>query len=138
MENPSGKTVSGSYWAVAGLALLWNAFGAYLYTMANLGEPSVTAGAPQEMLDYMAAMPLWAHAGWAIGIWGSLAGALLMLARSRHAVSAFAVSIAGALVSYAAQAMAGVLTLVEPAVILSVIAFQWWYCRRAVALGILG
>ena len=83
------------------------------------------------MLDYIAHMPVWAHAGWAFGIWGSFAGSVLMLLRYRHAVSAFLVSILGALVSYAAQAMAGVLTPAEPIMILVVITFLWWYCRRA-------
>ncbi len=137
MENQLASPVPGSYWVTATLGLLWNGFGAYLYTLANLGDPSVTAGASPAMVDYIARMPVWAHAGWAVGIWGSLAGSLLMLARSRHAVTAFVVSALGALVSYAAQAMAGVLTLAQPVVILAVIAFQWWYCRRAVVLGFL-
>lgn len=137
MEEHSGGSVPGSYWVTATIGLLWNGFGAYLYTLSNLGDPSVTAGAPPEMLDYIANMPVWAHAGWAFGIWGSLAGSLLMLARSRRPVGAFVVSALGALASFAAQAMAGVLTLAQPLVILAVIAFLWWYCRRAVVLGIL-
>lgn len=137
MEEHRSGSVPGSYWVIAVIGLLWNGLGAYLYTLSNLGDPSVTAGAPPELLDYIANMPVWAHAGWAFGIWGSLAGSLLMLARSRHAVGAFVVSALGAVVSYAAQAMAGVLTLAQPLVILAVIAFLWWYCRRAAGLGFL-
>lgn len=137
MEGQTGRAVPGSYWVVAVLGMLWNSFGAYLYTMANLGDTSVTAGAPPEMLAYMAAMPVWAHAGWAFGIWGSFAGSVLMLLRKRHAVTAFLISILGALVSYAAQAMAGVLTPAEPVMILVVILFLWWYSRRAASQGLL-
>ncbi len=137
MEGQTGSAVPGSYWVVAVLGTLWNSFGAYLYTMANLGDASVTAGAPPEMLAYMASMPVWAHAGWAFGIWGSFAGSVLMLLRSRHAVTAFLVSLVGALVSYGAQAMAGVLTPAEPIMILVVILFFWWYCRRAAGQGVL-
>lgn len=136
-QGVTGRTIPGSFWVIAVLGLLWNSFGAYLYTMANLGDASVTAGAPPAMLNYMAHMPVWAHAGWALGIWGSFAGSVLMVLRKRLAVGAFLVSIAGALVSYAGQALAHVLTPAEPAIILTVIVFFWWYCRRAARLGYL-
>lgn len=137
MNVQTGSTVPASYWVVAVLGMLWNGFGAYLYMLANLGDVSVMAAASPEMQDYAAHMPVWAHAGWAFGIWGSFAGSALMLARSRHAAAAFAVSIAGALVSYGGQAAAGVLTVAPPVTILAVIAFLWWYCRRAARLGTL-
>ena len=136
-QDLAGPTVPGSYWVVAVLGLLWNSFGAYLYTMANLGDASVTAGAPPAMQDYIAHMPVWAHAGWAFGIWGSFAGSVLMIVRRRHAAAAFAVSLAGAVASYAAQAIAGVLTPVEPIAICGVILFLWWYSRRASRLNYL-
>lgn len=124
-----------SFWVVTLLGLLWNSFGAYLYTMANLKDPGVMAGAPPEMLEYVNTMPLWAHAMWALGIWGSLAGSLLMLLRSRHAVPAFLVSFLGAVGSFMAQARAGVLEPAQPIFILAVIAFLLWYSRRAATLG---
>lgn len=43
--------------------------------------------------------PLWMDAVWAFGVCGGLAGSLLLLARSRHAVTAFAVSLAGLAIS---------------------------------------
>lgn len=125
------------FWIIAGLSLLWNAFGAYLYTMTNLGDPAMLDGASPAMRDYVAAMPIWAHSGWALGIWGSFLGSVLLLIRSRHAVTSFLISLAGAAVSFAAQAMAGVLEPAQPIVILAVIAFLWWYGRRSAAQGIL-
>ena len=32
-----------SFWVVAGLSLLWNGFGAYLYTLTNLGDAALRA-----------------------------------------------------------------------------------------------
>jgi hypothetical protein len=132
----NGSKVPGSYWAVSVLGALWNAFGGYLYTASNMGDKSVTEGAPPEMLAYIADMPTWAHAGWASGIWGSVLGSVLMLMRSRHAATAFLVSLIGALVSYFAQFQAGVLSPAQPIMILAVILLLWWYCRRAAAQGI--
>ncbi|WP_126176349.1 hypothetical protein [Tsuneonella rigui] len=134
---PEGSRTPWHFWLASIVSLLWNAFGAYLYTMANLGAASVTAKMPPEMKAYAASMPIWAHTGWAIGIWGSLAGSLLLLIRSRHAEWAFAASLAGAIVSYVAQAQAGVLTPVQPIVIVGAIVLQWWYARRMRAAGVL-
>jgi hypothetical protein len=47
------------------------------------------------------------------------------------------VSLAGAAVSFAGQAQAGVLRPAEPAIILTVIALLLWYSRRSAAQGIL-
>lgn len=124
-----------SFWVVAGLSLLWNGFGAYLYTLTNLGDAALLASAPPAMQDYIANMPLWAHIAWALGIWGSLAGSVLLLLRVRHAVAAFAVSLLGAAGSFTAQGLAGVLEPAQPVLILAVIAFLLWYARSAVTAG---
>lgn len=135
-ETQAAK-VPPSFWIITGLGLLWNAFGAYLYMLSKLNPEAALAGATPAMRDYVATMPMWAHIGWSLGIWGSLAGSLLMLARSRHAESAFFVSLLGALASFAAQAMAGVLPVGLSAGIAAVIAFLWWYCRNETAKGTL-
>ena len=126
-----------SFWAVAAAGFLWNSIGAYFYIMARLDPDAMMAGAPAEMRDYVAHMPLWANIGYGFGVWGSFAGSVLMLLRSRHAVTAFWASLIGAIVSFAGQAAAGVLRPAEPAVILAVIAFLLWFSRRAQAQGIL-
>ncbi|GGZ92213.1 hypothetical protein [Novosphingobium arvoryzae] len=124
-----------SFWVVAGLSLLWNGFGAYLYTLTNLDDAALLASAPPAMQDYIANMPLWAHIAWALGIWGSLAGSVLLLLRVRHAVAAFGVSLLGAAGSFTAQGLAGVLEPAQPVLILAVIAFLLWYARSAVTAG---
>lgn len=120
-----------SFWAVAVIGLLWNCIGVYFYMLARLDPDAVMGSAPQEMRDYVAHMPLWANIGYGFGIWGSFVGSVLMLLRSRHAATAFLVSLVGAATSFTGQALAGVLRPAEPAVILVVIAFLWWFCRRA-------
>ena len=89
------------------------------------------------MQDYIADMPMWAHIGWSLGVWGSLLGSVLLLLRSRHALAGFVVSLLGAIASYAAQALAGVLSAAEPIVILAVIAFLLWFSRNSRDQGLL-
>ena len=138
MNGPSTKpAVPTSFWVIAAISMLWNAFGAYLYVMSSMGDANLMASVPPDMKAYMATMPVWAHAGWAFGIWGSFAGSVLLLMRSRHAATAFLVSLVGAIVSYAAQAMAGVLTPAEPIMILVVISLLLWYSRSAANKGYL-
>lgn len=83
------------FWIVAGIALLWNAYGAFDYTMTNLRNPAYLANVPPDMMSYIDSMPVWATTAWALGVWGGLAGAVLLLLRSRYAVAAFAVSLLG-------------------------------------------
>ena len=138
MENATrAAEVPMSFWVIAVLGLVWNTFGAYLYMLSKLDPVAAMTAASPAMRDYVATMPLWAHIGWSLGIWGSAAGSVLMLVRSRHAVPAFLISLLGALTSFAAQAMAGVLPLGLSAMIAVVIAFLWRYCRRSQQQGLL-
>lgn len=137
MNDTGAAKPAVSFWIVAGLGMVWNCFGAYLYTMYSLGDPATVASGTPAMQAYSANQPLWAYTGWALGIWGSLLGSVLMLLRLRHAVSAFLVSLAGALVSFAAQAMAGVLDPPITVTVVVVIVFLWWFAKRAAAAGTL-
>lgn len=125
------------FWTIAIAGFLWNCIGAYFYIQARLDPDAVMGSAPSEMRDYVANMPLWANVGYGLGVWGSFVGSVLMLLRSRHAATAFWVSLVGAIVSFTGQALAGVLRPAEPIVILAVIALLLWYCRRAAAAGVL-
>ena len=89
-------------WAIGIVTLLWHGGGAYDYTMtqtrnmAYLEQAATNAGVPlQTMLDYYTTFPAWADAFWAFGVWGAVAGSILLLIRSRFAFHAFVLSIIG-------------------------------------------
>ena len=71
-------------WLVGVVSLLWNAFGAYDYTMTNLRNQAYldSMGYPAEGIAYLDAFPIWAHSGWALGVWGAVIGSVLLLMRS--------------------------------------------------------
>ena len=107
--------------------------------MTQLRNPAWIGQIDAEMLAKLDAAPTWATAAWALGVWGSFVGAILLLIRSHRAASAFAVSFVAALVSFAWQYSAGlVATPILPLVILSAVAFFWWYARRMREAGVLG
>lgn len=97
------------FWAVGILALVWNGFGATDYTMTQLENRGWFAfmGMDEATTDialaWIEAQPAWLSALWALGVWGGLAGAVLLLARNRLAVTAFLVSLVGAAGSFVAS-----------------------------------
>lgn len=90
-------------WIVGVLALLFNGFGSVDYTMTNLKSPAWLAKMPADQLAYMASLPGWLTAFWAIGVWGGLVGAILLLMRNRYAVWALGLSCIGAVVGLGYQ-----------------------------------
>jgi hypothetical protein len=82
-------------WIFGLLSLLWNSYGAYDYVMSATRNREHLAQFPPEMIVALDTMPVWVVAAWAIGVWGAVAGSVLLLLRSRFAVHAFALSLLG-------------------------------------------
>ena len=77
-------------WIVGLVSLLWNAYGGYDYTMTQLREPGYFAMMSEQMhvpvaelQAFFDSFPAWASALWAIGVWGSVAGSILLLMRAQ-------------------------------------------------------
>jgi len=79
-------------WLVGGLALLWHIGGAADYVATQIEFAPYVSEFPPEWIAYFGAMPLWVDAAWAIGVWGGLLGAVLMLMRETGAVLALALA----------------------------------------------
>ncbi len=80
---------------VGGASLVWNAFGAFDYVMTQTRNDAYLASLTEQQRAWFDSFPAWVEAFWALGVWGAVAGSMLLLMRSRHAVAAFAVSILG-------------------------------------------
>ena len=81
-------------WAVGVLTLLWNSVGGFSYTMTRLGKLE-DLGMGQAEIAYFESAPLWSNTFWALGVWGAIAGSILLLLRSRFAFHAMVVAIIG-------------------------------------------
>lgn len=93
-------------WVLGLVSLLWFAGGAIDYVMmktANadyMAAASESSGVPVETIAaYFAAYPLWATVVWALGVWGAVAGGVLLLLRSRFAYHAMLISLFGLVMS---------------------------------------
>ncbi|HEY8571374.1 hypothetical protein [Phenylobacterium sp.] len=141
IDEAPRSAVPRHFWIVAIVSLLWNAFGGVDYTMSHLqGEAWYRQmGMTETMIAGINAYPTWMHAVWAIGVWGSVAGSILLLVRSRWAFHAFALSSLGAIGSLIYQAMNPVegMGLVMPAVIVAIVLFFTWYAQWMTKRGVL-
>jgi hypothetical protein len=132
-------------WLTGVLGLLWNAFGAFDFTMTNIRDPGYLAQFPPEVMQMIDAFPVWAIAAWACGVWGAVAGSVLLLLRSRLAVHAFALSLAGLAASQAYQATLDIPEALQSGAMLAMTLAIWgaalfflWYAVRMRRAGVIG
>jgi hypothetical protein len=139
-------------WVVGLVSLLWNGGGGgYDYIQTKrldadyIGMMSDMVGVDPVIVEaYFMAFPLWMNVAWAIGVWGAVAGSVLLLLRSRHAYPAFLISLAGIVISMVYQfafPLPGEVDTMIPtimAVIVPVITIALaWYARKQAAAGVL-
>jgi len=139
----TGRSAPWHFWVVAVIAVLWNGFGGYDYTMSHLqGEAYYRQmGMSDAVIAFMSSYPTWMHAVWAIGVWGSVAGSILLLLRMKWAFHAFVLSILGALgnLAYTAATPGAMETmgLTMPLVITVICLFFIWYAWTMTKRGVL-
>ena len=122
-------------WVVGGLSLLWNGLGCLDYLMTETANRTYLARMPTDQIAYMHALPAWLTGMWAIGVWGGLAGSILLLMRSRYSVTLFALSFIGAVIGLGYQvflttmpiSMRAGLMGIMPWVIVIIAGFLLWY-----------
>ena len=137
-------------WIVGGISLLWNSFGGADYAMTRTrGAEWINQMMPgvdgTKFMTYIDGFPIWASIGWGLGVWGALAGSLLLLMRSRHAITAFAASLVGAIVGIGYQLAnpVDIPQMTEGAagmmgyVIIVIAVALLWYAWRQKAAGVL-
>ena len=110
MEQAMPARAPAHLWIVGILSLLWNGFGAFDYFQtrtkgAEWINQMMTGVDGEQFMAYINAFPLWASIGWGLGVWFALAGSILLLMRSRHAVLAFGISLVGAVTGIGYQLM---------------------------------
>ena len=148
MSNPESATsvkAPWHLWVVGALALLWNSFGAFDYTMTETRNVDYLKGFTAEQLAYFQGFPKWVVGAWALSVWGGVAGSVAMLFRSRWAVPVFALSLLTMLptffhnyvLSNGFAIMGGLGALVFTAVIVLVGVGLLAYARGATRQGVL-
>ena len=145
MDEPFATPAGKAPWhlsAVGLVSLAWNAFGGVDYTMTRTRNmaylDAAMPGSAQGVMAYVDSFPLWVQIGWGLGVWGAIAGSILLLIRSRWAVTAFAVSLVGAVFSIGWQmanppttfAPPGGFAEIVPVLIIIIAAALFIYARK--------
>ena len=104
--NPGTKLI----WTVGGLALLWNAYGVvqFMGSLSATPESLMASGLTAEQAAVMTGYPAWMTVVFAIGVFGGLAGSVLLLMRNKLAVPVFHASLAGYIALYVGDIVHGV------------------------------
>lgn len=141
--SPAGRT-PWHLWVVGSLSLPWNAFGCWDYWMTNTkGAAHLKEfGFTPAQIEYFLAMPAWMTAVWALGVWPSLLGSVLLLLRSKHAYPTFVGSTAFFALSLVYQwVLSPGLKVMGfhpiSVVIAAALAFFIWYARAMTKTGVL-
>ena len=137
-------------WIVGGIATLWNGFGCFDYLMtrtqgATYIESMMHTDDGEAIMAYINAFPIWAAGGWGLGVWGGLAGAILLLMRHRWAVPVLLASLVGAVIGIGYQLAnpSGIVELskgvnaVMPYVIIAIAIALFVYARAMRMRGVL-
>ena len=132
-------------WAVGVAAVLFNSIGVFDFVMSMAQGPAymASAGMTPAQIEHYKDMPAWMTADWAIGVFGALAGSVLILLRHKLAWRVLAVSLAAFLISVAytylltdGGKIMGPQMALTSAVIAGLlalfIAYAWWMTRRGV------
>ena len=130
------------YWAVAILALLWEAMGCFSYVTKVTMDSAALAQMPAAERDIWAAMPGWVVGAFAVAVWSGLLGAVGLLLRRGWARLAFAVSLLAVIVQFGWTFLAtpimstiGTSAAAFPAFILLMAAVLLWFAGLAAKRG---
>jgi len=103
MEDTTRASTPAHLWIVGILGTLWNCLRVLDFVMTETANKDHLARYGADATTYYMSVPEWFVAFWALGVWSGLAGSLLLLARSKHAATMFALSLVALFVTTAYQ-----------------------------------
>jgi hypothetical protein len=138
MNEPVTQSPSKSFYVIAGTALVWNLIGLMMYIAQVSAGPAALAELPDAERALYENIPLWATSAFAIAVNAGVVASILLILRRSLAVPVFVVSLVAVFVQMFhyfvltdALAVLGPVSLVGPALVITIGAFLIWYARDA-------
>ncbi|MDC6169771.1 hypothetical protein [Paucibacter sp. XJ19-41] len=109
LETRAAQRPAWLWWASV-VGVLWNMYGVYQFfgSFTQAGQAAMTAGMTPSQAALYLALPGWIGLGFAIGVFGGLAGSILLVLRRRLAWPVLAASWVGYCLLFAGDAYYGV------------------------------
>jgi hypothetical protein len=130
------------FWVVSAIALVWNLMGIMAYMAQVTMSPEALQALPENERTLIESVPAWATGAFAIAVWGSTFGSVLLLMRKKLATPVLIFSLAGIVVQmYYNVFMSKSLDvygpggLAMPVMVLMIGVFLIWFSRKATANG---
>lgn len=141
MSQTSAKSPAW-FWGVAGAALLWNLVGVIsFFSIVTMSAETIAAMPAAESALYER-MPLLTKVAFAVGVFGGVAGSVLLLLRKKNAVLVFIVSLVGIVVQFShwlfmtdAPNVYGGEAFLMPALVTVIAAALVWFSKSAEGRG---
>jgi len=130
------------FWIVGGISMVWNLLGVMAYIMQVTMSPEALQALPENERTLMEAVPAWATSAFAVAVWGSTLGSVLLLMRKKLATPILIFSLGGILVQmyynvFMSKSMEvyGPGGLAMPIMVLVFGVFLIWFSRKSSANG---
>lgn len=139
MNNKSVNSIHWSFWLISAIMLIWNVMGSMNFLWQMLADADALAALSETHRSIIEGRPVWATAGFAIGVIVGAFGCLLLLLRKLAAFYLFVISLLGIILTmihtvYVANMLIEfsfieiVIMIVMPLVVAS---FLIWYSKWA-------
>ena len=133
-------------WVIGVISLLWNAMGAFDFSMTITQNELYMSSFTEEQLEFFYGFPIWINIAWGLAVIGSVVGSALLLFKQRVAYPVFVVSFVSMLITTihnffiadGMKIMGGVGPLIFSAVIFVVALLLVFYSSAMGKRGILG
>jgi len=137
-DTQQAKKTPWHLWTIGVVSLLWNAMGAMDFVMTQTRNEAYMSEFTSEQLEFFYGFPIWVVVAWAIAVWGSVIGSILLLLRKTLAVWVFLISFLSMLItsihnfglSNGMEVMGGLIPLIFTAVIFIVGLGLFIYSRQ--------
>ena len=130
------------FWVVSAIALVWNLMGVMAYIAQVTMSPEALQALPENERTLMESVPMWVTSAFAIAVWGSTLGSILLLMRKKLATPVLILSFVGILVQmyynlFMSKSMEvyGPGGLAMPIMVLLFGAFLIWFSRKSTGNG---
>jgi hypothetical protein len=141
MTSTTNKPAT-SFWIISVIALIWNLMGVMSYIMHVTMTQETLQALPVEEQALYTNIPTWATAAFAIAVWGSTLGCILLLLRKKFATPVFIVAFIAIVVQMVHQLFInktievyGPGGMIMPVMIILIGIYLIWYSRSATAKG---